>query len=168
MTEDAEENTEGAQVSRKRKPLPVAVLCAALGGGLGYITVAEGFLPIPGLWTAQGVAEDADQAKTTSEVKNIAFVPLDPILVSIDANGATRHLRFQAQLEVAPQFATEVTQLTPRIVDVLNTYLRAVDLADIADKGEFSKMRSHMLRRVRIVAGEGRVTDLLIMELVVT
>ena len=49
----------------------------------------------------------------------------------------------------------------PRILDVLNSYLRAVELADLEDPSAMVRLRAQMLRRVQIVTGEGRVRDLL-------
>lgn len=59
-----------------------------------------------------------------------------------------------------------MTTLLPRVVDTLNTYLRAVDVADLAAPAMAVKIRAQMLRRVQIVTGEGRVRDLLISEFV--
>ena len=75
-------------------------------------------------------------------------------------------MRFSAQLEVPPDRVIEVEGIKPRIVDVLNGYLRAVETADLEDPAALVRLRAQMLRRVQIVAGEGRVSDLLIMEFV--
>jgi len=73
---------------------------------------------------------------------------------------------FTAQLEVDPTYTQEVTDLIPRIVDVLNGYLRAVDLSELEDPTSLIRLRAQMLRRVQVVVGEGRVRDILIMEFV--
>jgi flagellar FliL protein len=96
----------------------------------------------------------------------ISFVALDPLIISLSSDGGRTHLRFSAQLEVAPEFATEVEMVKPRIVDVLNSYLRAVKIEELDDPTSLMKLRSQMLRRVQIVTGEGRIKDLLIMEFV--
>jgi flagellar FliL protein len=54
----------------------------------------------------------------------------------------------------------------PRILDVLNGYLRAIDIAQLEDPSALLRIRAHMLRRIQIVTGEGRVRDLLITEFV--
>ena len=56
--------------------------------------------------------------------------------------------------------------LLPRILDVLNGYLRAVETADLENPSALVKLRAQMLRRVQIVTGEGRVRDLLVTEFV--
>jgi flagellar protein FliL len=54
----------------------------------------------------------------------------------------------------------------PRIVDVLNGYLRAVEVREFEDPAALVRLRAQMLRRVQIVTGEGRVRDLLVTEFV--
>ena len=53
--------------------------------------------------------------------------------------------------------------LMPRIQDVLNSYLRAVEVRQLEDPSALLRLRAQMLRRVQIVTGEGRVRDLLIL-----
>jgi flagellar FliL protein len=95
-----------------------------------------------------------------------AFVPIDPIIVSLGAMGPNRHLSFRAQLDVAPDKLAEVTGLMPRIVDVLNSYLRAVDVREFNTPHGLIRLRAQMLRRVQLIVGEGKVNDLLVMEFV--
>ena len=54
----------------------------------------------------------------------------------------------------------------PRIVDVMNGYLRALDAAELENPAALVRLRAQMLRRIQIVTGEGRVRDLLITEFV--
>lgn len=100
------------------------------------------------------------------EMPAVAFVPLDPMIVSLPGGGVSTHLRFSAQLEVNPEYTEEVETLKPRIVDVLNGYLRAVEIAELSDPAVLVKLRGQMLRRIQVVVGDGRVRDLLIMEFV--
>ncbi|MEO1000855.1 MAG: flagellar basal body-associated FliL family protein, partial [Pseudomonadota bacterium] len=55
----------------------------------------------------------------------------------------------------------------PRILDVLNTFLRALHPSDLEDPSALPQLRGHMLRRIQIVTGEGRVRDLLVTEFVI-
>jgi flagellar FliL protein len=59
-----------------------------------------------------------------------------------------------------------VTLLIPRILDVINGYLRSVEVAELAYPNALVRLRSQMLRRILIVTGEGRVRDLLVTEFV--
>ena len=51
-------------------------------------------------------------------------------------------------------------------MDVLNSYLRALDFEEIERTSALIKLRSQMLRRIQLVVGEGRVRDLLVTEFV--
>lgn len=96
----------------------------------------------------------------------MAFVPIEPLVISLAGEGQTRHLRFRAELEVQRAQASEIGRLMPRIVDVLNTYLRALSVSDLEDRTALLRLRAQMLRRVQIVTGRDGINDLLIMEFV--
>ena len=49
-------------------------------------------------------------------------------MISLAPGASAKHLRFAGQLEVEPALAADVTALMPRVLDVLNTYLRAVEV----------------------------------------
>jgi flagellar FliL protein len=91
---------------------------------------------------------------------------MEPIMISLPPTASARHLRFTGQLEVEPGTDEAVTEVMPRILDVLNTYLRAVEVRDLEQPASLARLRAQMLRRVQLVTGEGRVRDLLITEFV--
>ena len=151
--------TAPAQAKGSKKPLILgAVLALVLGGG-SFHAVRSGMI--------LGQPTEAAEAEIEA-LPEIGFVPIEPLVISLGQQGDDRHLRFSAQLEVAKGFEDEVRQMLPRVVDVLNTYLRAVELAELEDPTALVRLRAQMLRRIRIVTGEGRVRDLLIMEFVLT
>ncbi len=151
-----------APVKKSKLPLIVGLALAIVGGGGGFFAVKKGFI---GGATEHG-AEGKIHAETVEMATAVAFVSLDPLVVSLPGRGARVHLRFAAQLEVVPAYVAEVEAVKPRIVDVLNGYLRAVEVAELEDPTALMRLRAQMLRRVQIVTGEGRVRDLLIMEFV--
>lgn len=141
-------------------PLILGLVLAVLGGSGGFMAVKLGLL---------GGAKDEAQVVATTPVRDmaaVAFVPIDPLIINLPPNARSQHLRFAAQLEVDPAYAAEVEGMKPRVIDVLNGYLRSVDIADLEDPTVLIKLRAQMLRRVQVVVGEGRVRDLLIMEFV--
>ena len=97
---------------------------------------------------------------------DVAFVAMEPIAISLKPGSGAKLLRFTGQLEVAPESAAEVAGLMPRVVDVLNTYLRAVEVRDLEEPAALVRLRAQMLRRVQVVTGEGKVRDLLVTEFV--
>ena len=152
------DRSKGPKRTGRRGVILGAILAPVAAAG-GYFAVSSGLLPLPGDTPAKSSADAAVQ---------VAFVPVDPMIISIGRGAEARHLRFHAQLEVTPAFGPEVQTLMPRVVDVLNGYLRAVDIRDLEDTAALIRLRAQMLRRVQIVTGEGRVQDLLIMEFVLS
>ncbi|MEO0929057.1 MAG: flagellar basal body-associated FliL family protein [Pseudomonadota bacterium] len=156
---------EEAPKKGSKLPLIIGLVLAVLGAGGGFFAVQSGLLG-----GADDMAEKP-QAAVTEDVKAlppVAFVPLEPLIISLPGDGGRNHLRFAAQLEVPPAHVNDIESIKPRIVDVLNGYLRAVDLAELEDPAALIRLRGQMLRRVRVVAGEDRINDLLIMEFVLT
>lgn len=159
----AESAPEPEDAPKKKSKLPLIiglVLMLALGGG-GFYAVYSGLI----LGPAHPETEAHGDETTPEPLPEIAFVPLDPMVISLNGSSA-RHLRFSAQLEVPLAHQKEVEHLKPRVMDVLNGYLRAVDISDLEDPSALIRLRAQMLRRVQIVVGEGRVRDLLIIEFV--
>lgn len=161
------ENPQDAEPKKKSKlPLILGlVLFLALGGG-GFYAVYSGL--ILGSSAASGHGDGAAEGggEHAGDLPPIAFVPLDPVIITLGAVSDNMHLKFAAQLEVNAPMEDEVTLLKPRILDVLNGYLRAVEVPELSDPHALVKLRSQMLRRIQIVTGEGRVRDLLVTEFV--
>jgi flagellar FliL protein len=106
------------------------------------------------------------EADSTAVLDDVAFVQLDPITLSLPPGSSSKLLRFSGHLEVVPEQREAVTGLMPRIQDVLNTYLRAVDVEDLEEPAALLRLRAQMLRRVQVVVGDGPVRDLLVTEFV--
>jgi flagellar FliL protein len=140
------------------------VLMLGLGGG-AFFAVYSGIIPTPEKTAAEHHAEEAGHGDEHAAPPP-AFMPMAPILVTLGKGDELRQLQLTAQLEVAPEKLAEITALTPRVLDVLNTYLRAVDPAVIEDPSAMLRMRAQMLRRVQVVTGEGLVRDLLVSEFI--
>ncbi|MGC9446565.1 flagellar basal body-associated FliL family protein [Cereibacter johrii] len=159
----ADAGADQIETTKKRSLLPLiigVVLALSLGGGGFYATWSGLILGSSG----EHEAEAAHEAPAA--LPDIAFVPIDPIVISLGRGSELSHLRFAAQLEVAKANAAEVTMLMPRIVDVINGYLRAVAVSRLEDPTALVELRAQMLRRIQIVTGEGRVRDLLVTEFV--
>ena len=163
MAETEETQSEPPKQASKL-PFIIGVLLALLGGGGGFYAAYSGLIH-GGDAEGSSYADNAESADIPA-MPEVAFIPLEPMVISLDSGASGQHLRFRAQLEVRPKHKAEVEQLIPRVIDVLNTYLRALDTADFQGNAALVKLRSQMLRRVQIVTGGDRVNDLLIMEFV--
>ncbi|MEZ5686639.1 MAG: flagellar basal body-associated FliL family protein [Paracoccaceae bacterium] len=162
----ADEEPAEEEAPKKKSKLPLIiglVLMLALGGG-GFFAVYSGLILAPAAPAHEAPAHEGEEPPPDI-LADTAFVALDPMVISLGGSGA-RHLRFSAQLEVPMAYQPDVELLKPRVMDVLNGYLRAVDIALLEDPGSMIRLRAQMLRRIQIVVGEGRVRDLLIIEFV--
>ena len=118
------EDTEEIEPPKKSKlPMILGLVLALAGGGGGFFAMYSGMLGGSGSEEAAVVEEEA-----LAELPEASFVELPPLVVSINGSGNPRLLRFKAQLETPGAYQEEVVSVVPRIVDVLNSYLRAVDL----------------------------------------
>ena len=161
----ADASVDGPAEGRKsgKMPLIIGIVLALAGGAGGFFATSTGLILAPESNSEKEKSQASDVPSLTSD---IAFVPMEPLTISMPPSSKYKHLRFRGELEVATQHAGEVQTILPRIVDVLNSYLRALDISDIEEPAALARLRSQMLRRVQIVAGPGRVNDLLIMEFV--
>lgn len=143
-------------------PLLFGIVGAAAAGGGAFFAASSGMLG--GDATETELA--SDKAPEAAPMPGITFLELDPMIVSLSGDGYSRHLRFRGHLEVFEGQEENVTKLTPRILDVLNSYLRALDVGTLEEPDSLVRIRINMLRRVQLVVGEGRVRDLLVTEFV--
>jgi len=158
---EAAETEEPPKKKASKLPLIIGlVLMLVLGGG-GFYATFSGMILGGGHEQTAGTDEHE-----VAPLPDIAFVPVDPLVISLGDQARNRHLRFVSQLEVSTTHESEVVHLMPRILDVLNGYLRAVEVRELEDPTALIRLRAQMLRRVQIVTGEGRVRDLLVTEFV--
>ncbi|MGO4917576.1 flagellar basal body-associated FliL family protein [Pseudogemmobacter sp. W21_MBD1_M6] len=153
------------EVPRKRSKLPmiIGLVLALAGGAGGFFAVRSGLLFST---DGHGVEPASETGKNVGILPDIAFVPIDPLIINLGPTARNQTLRFRAELEVVKAHEQEVVAILPRVIDVLNGYLRAVEATELEDPSILIRLRAQMLRRVQIVTGEGRVRDLLVMEFI--
>lgn len=173
MTDAATDIEEEVAPAKKSKlPLIIGVVLALAGGGGGFFAVQSGMLPFgksagpEEAHATKAAPEGVDNGETAEDIANIAFIDMEPIVISLRNSSSVKHLRFRAHLEVDTPNQADVEKMLPRVVDVLNSYLRALEIKDLTDPMALPKLRAQMLRRINIATGQGRVRDLLIMEFV--
>ncbi len=142
---------------RGSRGLVLGLVAGLALGACGFYAIWSGRVdPLAVLAEGKGVKVDPQ----------VTFVAMEPIMISLPPGSSARHLRFTGQLEVERPYAAEVATLSPRVLDTLNTFLRAVEVRDLENPAALLRLRAQMLRRVQVVAGEGRVRDLLITEFI--
>lgn len=157
--EAAAETGEGPAKKPSKKPLLIGLVLALLLGGGGFYAVFSGMLfgPASPETAAKEHAEDAPQ---------ISFIPVEPIIINLGGGASKEVLKFSCQLEAVSQHQEAVQHLLPRISDVINSYLRAVEPQVLEDPTALVRIRAHLLRRIQMVTGEGQVRDVLITEFI--
>ena len=164
MAEDEiAEGTDAAPKKKSKLPIIIGLFLAMAFGGGGFFAVFSGMILAP---ETSGAESDSHMEEEALPLPDVAFIPIDPIVINLKGSASSTHLKFHAQLEVEPSAQSDVAELLPRVVDVLNGYLRAVSVAELEEATALIKIRAQLLRRIQIVTGEGRVRDLLIMEFV--
>ncbi|QEW22768.1 Flagellar FliL protein [Marinibacterium anthonyi] len=163
MTDAAAEPTEEPAKGGKG-PLIIGLVLALVGAAGGYFAVSAGLLPFGPKAVTHAVENHEELDVTPTE--DIEFIAVPGMVISFTGGGRRLLLRFSAELEVSKAYKADVEVLLPRIVDVLNGYLRALEVSDIDDPMALTRLRAQMLRRIQIVTGRDMVRDLLIMEFV--
>lgn len=154
---------EAPSTPPKRSKLPLIlglVLMVGLGGG-GFYAVHSGLI------LGHAGPAEGESGKGPDALPEIAYVPIEPMVVSLGAEPGGRFLHFTGQIEVQKAHEADMKLIMPRVTDVLNGYLRAVEVRDLEDPTALARLRAQMLRRVQMVSGEGRVRDLLVTEFVI-
>lgn len=154
MTDAAATAPPPPKRSMLRRLLPV-VAALLLGAG-GFAASWFGVIELPG-----GTETDAPE-----DPADFAFVPIHGLTVTLGPRAQSAPLLFSAEIEVRPESLAAMMRMKPRFLDVLNSYLRALEPEEIAEPAALIRLRAQMLRRLQIVAGEGHVRDLLITEFV--
>lgn len=163
MSEDVEE-TEDEPPKKSKLPLILGLVLALFGAGGGFYATWSGLLL--GGESADTEIKEGPAAETA--LPDFSYVEIDPLVISLRPPSAAQHLRFRASLEVPAEAQSEVEKLLPRVVDVLNSYLRALEPGELEDPAALTRLRAQMLRRIQVLTGLNKVNDLLIMEFVLT
>ena len=177
----------GAKGGRK-KPLLIGAALMALSGAGAFAAVSMGLVPGLGGGDAEAAEAGSDDHAADDHGKGshgaaagdhgegshgaagaggVAFVPVEPITLTLGTGSERAHLRFTAQLEVPAGRVEAVQAMMPRVIDVMGGYLRALEPAMVEERDAHLRLRAQILRRVRLVLGADAVRDLLVMEFVI-
>lgn len=158
---EAEAPQDAEPAKKSKLPLIIGLVLFLVMGGGGFFAVYSGMiLAPPDPAGAHAEPEEPEQPD------DFAFVAVPSVTISLGNPADNKHLRFTAQLEVAKARAAKVEELMPRILDVLNGYMRALEETDLQQPDALVRLRSQMLRRIQMVTGQGYVRDLLVTEFV--
>lgn len=145
-------------------PLVIGLVLAITMGAGGFFATKSNLLPT--FSKTKNVEVEAHSAYDSHapSAADVAFIPIPEVTISLGSKHTNRHLFFLANLEVPQENLKEITHLVPRILDVFNSYLRAIDPADLEKPNALFTIRAHLLRRVQIIAGNDKINDLLVLK----
>ena len=168
MTDAAQDAPEQDDAPRKKGkgPMIIGLVLMLAGAGGGYFAVNAGLLPFGHAPAPEEDGHESSAEEMPEPLPDVAYVELEPVVVTLMEGGAVQYLRFLGSLETAAEHREEVELLLPRVIDVMNGYLRALRVSDFEDPMALTKLRAQLLRRIQVVTGKGRVRDLLVMDYV--
>ena len=143
----------------KLKLMIVLIVIIGVGAGAGFAGYS-GLIDLDSLMGGGGADHAADPTEDTE------FVALPELIIPLREGAKARNLRAVLHIEVVAGAGERVKMLEPRVLDVLNTFLRAVEERDLESPESFARIHAQMLRRVKLVAGEHDVRDVLVGEFV--
>ncbi len=166
---DMDTSEEEGEASAKPPLLKTLGLSLAVALGLGAVAAGVAFI-IP-------VSEDKCEAPAavenlhevqTKRYGEIAFVNLEPLIITLGPNAASRYLKISISLETTEDDLATLEHLQPKFRDVLNTYLRAVEESDLVEPSATTRLRAQILRRLQVVAPNGAVANVLITDFILS
>lgn len=167
--EQKDDAGEAQQKPKKGLPIKGALTTLASALTLGGVAAGAAFVitPAAGKCVAPPTP-DGSPSHVRIDPKDVAYVNLEPLVISLGPNARSKYLKISISLETSKNHENSLNMLSPRIRDVLNTYLRAVEESDLQRPASMTRLRAQMLRRLQLVAPQGSVSDILITDFVLT
>ena len=164
MAKETTSNNDTNNVKPKKSKLGfiLVIVGVLLAGGGGFTVSSMGLIP-PDLF---GLLGEAKKEVKLPDIDNTIFIKLPPIIIPLGENANAKHLRAIFSVETDHNYQERIDKLQPRLMDMLNTYLRAVEEKELTNPERFQNLQAQMLRRARLVAGENAIKNLLVQEFI--
>lgn len=159
--EPAEPETKQPSVVTR---LAGTIVPALATGGLVFAVVT--FFPASAPQCSGGDDGSGHHADNIDPYDDVEFVSLEPLVVSLAGGADADYLRISISIETTSKDSKKIAYLTPKLRDVLNGYLRAVDESDLTEPLAMTKLRSQILRRVRVAATPYTIKNVLITDFI--
>lgn len=163
MSEDNDDISapEGEEPAKKRSKLPLILglvfFLAATGGG--FYATFSGMFSIASL---MGGGETQDEEDTVMAAASTpTFFPLGETIIPLGPDAEAEYLLMTSEIEIDPKDLAAFEAMLPRIQDLFNTYLRAVEARDLEQPNSTMRLRDQLLRRIRVIADPAIPHDLL-------
>lgn len=165
MTDETAETTDAeageAAPKKSKKPLLIGLILFVLLGGGGFYATFSGMLSVSSLLGGSGDGTGDEAAEEHIESSAFAFASIGEMVIPLGPKANSEFLILEAELEVSPEVVAGVEAQMPRIRDMFNTYLRAVEVRDLEAQDATLRLRAHLLRRVGVLIAPLEARDLL-------
>lgn len=152
---------EGDEPTKKRSKLPLIlglVLFLAVTGG-GFYATFSGMLSVASLMGGEKAEGDGEMVMAVASTPT--FFPLGETIIPLGPDAEAEFLLMTSEIEIDPKDLAAFEALMPRIQDLFNTYLRAVEARDLEQPNATMRLRDQLLRRLRVIAEPAAPRDLL-------
>ena len=150
---------EPEKAKSSRMPLIISMVLFLAAAGGGFYATTSGMLSLASfLGDSKETAEKQMKAATAPA---LTFLPVGEIVVPLGPGAQAKYLLFTSELEISPEDAEMLQAMLPRIRDLFNTYLRAVEARDLEQPDATMRLRDQLLRRLRVITDPASPRDIL-------
>ena len=164
---EGEDGEEASSSGGKKKLLIIVGAVVLLLIGAAAAVFFSGILDSEE--TEESAENEVKEGVEAEMAKKTYFVDLDEMIVNLNTTERRQSLlKIKVSLEVAEQKDVAVVQeLTPRVVDNFQTYLRELRLDDLRGSAGMYRLREELLTRINIAVEPVKVKAVLFKEMIV-
>ena len=164
---EGEDGEEASSSGGKKKLLIIVGAVVLLLIGAAAAVFFSGILDSEE--TEESAEKEGEGGAGAAMDKKTYFVDLDEMIVNLNTTERRQSLlKIKVSLEVAEQKDVAVVQeLTPRVVDNFQTYLRELRLDDLRGSAGMYRLREELLTRINIAVEPAKVKAVLFKEMIV-
>ncbi len=143
-----------------RMPLIISLVLFLVAAGGGFYATSSGQLSLASILGGESKKSTEQQTKAAS-APVLAFLPVGEIVVPLGPGAQAKYLLFTSEIEVSSEDTEQLLAMLPRIRDLFNTYLRAVEARDLEQPDATMRLRDQLLRRLRTITDPLSPRDIL-------
>ena len=164
---EGEDGEEASSSGGKKKLLIIVGAVVLLLIGAAAAVFFSGILDSEE--TEESAEKEGKEGAEAEMAKKTYFIDLDEMKVNLNTTERRQSLlKIKVSLEVAEQKDVAVVQeLTPRVVDNFQTYLRELRLDDLRGSAGMYRLREELLTRISIAVEPAKVKAVLFKEMIV-
>ena len=164
---EGEDGEEASSSGGKKKLLIIVGAVVLLLIGAAAAVFFSGILDSEE--TEESAEKEGKEGAEAEMAKRTYFVDLDEMIVNLNTTERRQSLlKIKVSLEVAEQKDVAVVrELTPRVVDNFQTYLRELRLDDLRGSAGMYRLREELLTRINIAVEPAKVKAVLFKEMIV-